>query len=445
MYTVPRTTTITSESVRAAIEANELQTPRRTKLHDYYLGKHAILSRKKGDVALKDNKIVVNHAKYITDVSIGYLLGNPVDYRATDETDISAVLQEYARLTVADIDSQVAKMVSVMGLAYEYLFVDEENLVQVVPLDPRNCVLVFDDTMRHSPLFAVIYGAKTKDGWEDVVAVDAAEIVHFGSRLQLGERIPHRFGSVPVVAYRNNPDELGDFEAVLSLIDAYNLLQSDRLNDKEQLVEAILVLKGLTMTAEQKRDLKLYRVLAMDKDAVAEYLTKQLNEEDTDILRQVIEADIHKISMTPNLADENFVGNASGVAIRYKLLAFEQSVMNKERWFERSLIQRFILVNHLLNFRDQSVPRVEPWQVDAIFKRNLPSNDLEISTMIANLEGLVSRETLVGQLGFVDDASREIELAQEEAIPGEFGTPVPTGLTDPELRQKILSLVTADE
>jgi len=43
-----------------------------------------------------------------------------------------------------------------------------------------------------------------------------------------------------------------------------------------------------------------------------------------------------KISMVPNMSDENFVGNYSGVALRYKLLTFEQAIKNKERFFEKA-------------------------------------------------------------------------------------------------------------
>ena len=46
---------------------------------------------------------------------------------------------------------------------------------------------------------------------------------------QIGKDEPHAFGKVPIIEYKNNPEFLGDFEPVISLIDAYNLLQSDRV------------------------------------------------------------------------------------------------------------------------------------------------------------------------------------------------------------------------
>ena len=130
----------------------------------------------------------------------------------------------------------------------------------------------------------------------------------------------------------------------------YNLIQSDRVNDREQLVDAILCFYGMKFTPEQMAELKEHRMISnIPMDGKIEYLIKTLNESDTDILRKNIENDIHKISMTPNLADENFANNSSGVAISYKLLAFDQNIKNKERYFERGLMERFRLYNNFLN------------------------------------------------------------------------------------------------
>lgn len=37
---------------------------------------------------------------------------------------------------------------------------------------------------------------------------------------------------------------------MLGLVDAYNILQSDRVNESEQLADAILMLKNFTLTDE---------------------------------------------------------------------------------------------------------------------------------------------------------------------------------------------------
>ena len=426
MYTIAKDTKITNQLLNDVIAYNEAEKSRHIHLKRYYLGKHDILDRNK-DSILINNKVMVNHAKYIVDTNIGYLLGNPVDYQVgKDEEgkflyDIQPILDAYKKQTINDLDSELAKDIAIFGKQYEYVYANSEAEPRSCEIDNQNAIIVYDDTVEHNKLFGLIYrpifeGKKLKH-W-DIIYVDDKEEVHYQSNdkslTKVGERKKHAFGKVPLIEYKNNPEQLGDFEPVISLIDAYNLLQSDRVNDKEQLVDAILCMYGVDFDEEQRTQLKSSRMLAnLPEDSKIEYLTKSLQEGDVDILRKVIENDIHKISMTPNMSDENFVGNSSGVAIRYKLLAFEQNIKNKERYMEKGLMERFELYNNFL-VKMSKMQEVPVEEVDTVFKRNLPSNDFEISQMINNLSDYVCTETLISQLSFIKDASEEVELKRIE-------------------------------
>ena len=420
MYTLPKDTKITNQVLNDVIDYNERYKERYKMLENYYLGKHGILERTKED-RLKNNKVLINHAKYITDTNVGYLLGNPVDYQVSEEYDIQPLLDAYKKQTINDLDSEIAKDVSIFGLQYEYVYVNESSDPKSCEIDNKNAIIVYDDTVEHNKLFGLIYRSIYKGEsfkyWE-IIYCDKEVIRTYKSYSkslnQVGEDQPHMFGDVPLIQYKNNPELLGDFEPVITLIDAYNLLQSDRVNDKEQLVDAILCLYGMDFDDDQADMLRESRMLAnIPTDGRVEYLVKTLQEGDVDILRQNLENDIHKISMVPNMTDENFVGNSSGVAIRYKLLAFEQNVKNKERYMEKGLMERFKLYNnYLVAIAKMSEVPVE--EVDAVFTRNLPSNDYEISQMINNLSDYVDAETLISQLSFIKDASEIVELKRQE-------------------------------
>ena len=421
MYTLPKDTAITNQVLNDVIAYNERYKKRFEMLERYYLGRHdGILNREKDDV-LSNNKVIVNHAKYITDTNVGYLLGNPVDYQTSEEYDIQPLLDAYKKQTINDLDSEIAKDTSIFGLQYEYVYANENAEPKSCEVDNKNTIIVYDDTVEHNKLFGLIYREIKKGDafkyWEIIYVDKKIKRVYksYSKSLQrVGTDEPHAFGDVPIICYKNNPELLGDYEPVLSLIDAYNQLQSDRINDKEQLVNAILMFYGMDFDVEQAEELKVSRMLAnIPTDARAEYLTKTMQEGDVDILRQSIETDIHKISMVPNMSDNNFVGNSSGVAIRYKLLAFEQNIKNKERYMEKGLMERFKLYNNFL-FTQSKMAEVPVEEVDAVFKRNLPSNDFEISQMINNLADFVDKETLISQLSFIKDASEIVELKAKE-------------------------------
>ena len=424
MYQVNKDTPLDAKLIKKAIDYNEKRRTRFDTLDDYYMGKQAITTREKVET-LMNNKLVTNHAKYITDMMVGYLLGNPVDYQVNNDIDIQPVLDAYKRQTIENIDVEIAKECSIFGIKYEYIYADEEANPCSVTLDVRNTIMIYDDTLVHNELYAINYRPiyknpedKEPDHYDVIVATDK-EIIKYeltgngGSAKEI-DREQHAFGAVPIIEYDNNKEYSGDFESVISLIDAYNLIQSDRVNDREQLVDAILCFYGMKFDADQMADLKEKRALSnIPTDGKVEYLTKAINEGDVDVLRKTIEKDIHKISMVPDMSDEKFAGDSSGVAIRYKLLAFEQAVKNKERFFEKGLMKRFELYSHFLSVKSK-MKEISKEDVDAVFKRNLPSNDYETSQMIVNLDGIVDRELLASQLSFVKDASETIEIAEKE-------------------------------
>lgn len=130
---------------------------------------------------------------------------------------------------------------------------------------------------------------------------------------------------------------------------------SDRVNDKEQFVDAMLLLKGIEIDSEQARALKREKILQTDNDEYgdAKYLSKSLSEADTKVLRDDLKEDIFTTSMVPDLSDEKFGNNQSGVAIKYKILAFEQKTKDKEGYITKGLKERFKLYNHFLNLKKQ--------------------------------------------------------------------------------------------
>lgn len=428
MQTLKRGTEITNEVLFDVITENNSLQERFNNLENYYFGKHEILKRERKEADI-NNRLVVNHAKYITDINVGYLLGSPVGYKTdNDKMKLDPVLDAYKKQTIADLDAELAKDLSIFGVQYEYVYANEDNEVKSANVDNRRTVIVYDTTLDHKKLFAIMYKPvyeKNKVTSYDIVYVDAEGVIEYnlkvnkdkvGALTETVAKKPHGFGEVPMIEYRNNSDYMGDFEQVLTLIDAYNVLQSDRVNDKEQLVDAILTIYGATTKDVDMELLRENRIISgIPADAKVEYLVKQMNEADADTLRQTIEADIHKISMTPNLSDKEFVGNSSGVAIRYKLLAFEQNIKTKERNFERGLMTRFRLYWNYLKSISKATGDMFIEDVDAVFTRNLPQNDVETSQIINNLDGKVSTETLIAQLSFIEDAETEYNKAREEA------------------------------
>ena len=227
----------------------------------------------------------------------------------------------------------------------------------------------------------------------------------------------HYFGAVPVIEYQNNKKLKGDFEGVISLIDAYNLLQSDRVNDKEQMVDALLAVVGASLGDDQDekvetaRLLKEMKIIELDEGGDAKWLVKGLNEQQTEILKKSLKDDIHEFSKVPCLTDENFVGNASGVAMKYKLLGFEQLGKTKERYFKKGLRQRLKLMANIENIRAKNI---DVKTIDITMKRSLPVDDELLARIAQETDGFISWETRVQRFDSEIDIEEERKRLEEE-------------------------------
>ena len=70
---------------------------------------------------------------------------------------------------------------------------------------------------------------------------------------------------------------MGDFEAVQPLIDAYDVLMSDSMNEFDRFAWAYLVLKGFQLSKNDVEDIKFKRVFQnLDEKSAIEFLTKEI-------------------------------------------------------------------------------------------------------------------------------------------------------------------------
>ncbi|GHU81028.1 hypothetical protein AGMMS49992_34170 [Clostridia bacterium] len=145
-----------------------------------------------------------------------------------------------------------------------------------------------------------------------------------------------------------------------------------------------------------------------DRDARVEWLTKRLNEADAQVLADSIRTDMHRLAMVPDMSDAQFAGNVSGVAMRYKLMGFEQLTRVKERWFREGLRSRLRLAARVLSMKGEAA--LDPERVQIIFNRSLPVNALEEAQALNALRGLVPDELLLGQVPFIDDAKAALSM-----------------------------------
>ena len=392
--------------------------PRLQKLENYYNANNEIKNRVMKDVSKPNNKIANAYASYITDTLVGYFIGEPITYTSNDDVLLQDLNMMFEYNDEADENAELAKNASIYGVAYEMLYLSEEDkMIRFKALNPKEVIPVFDKTIEQN-LLAVIRYYDDYDYVENktftiVEVIDNVKV----RRLRLDntftqlDEYQHYFSLVTDAICKNNEDETGDFEQVISLIDAYDKMESDSLNDFEYFVDAYLALYGYNADSDDVAKMKENRVLLMDEGTSAEWLVKQTSDAYVENMKNRLDKDIHKFAKCPNMSDQEFASNASGVAIKFKLLGTENLVSIKERKFKRGLQQRLELMSMINSMLREGFD----WRaIDIIFTRNIPSNDTDIANMVNTLKDIVSEETLLAQIPFVDDVQTELEKLKAE-------------------------------
>ena len=137
-----------------------------------------------------------------------------------------------------------------------------------------------------------------------------------------------------------------------------------------------------------------------DGDNIQENMLKHLN------------SNIHENTGIPDMKDEAFAGNSSGVAIRFKLMDMENRAMMKERKFTQSLRHLYQVV---FSEFTEVLDNPNAWRdLNFKFTRNIPANLADEVNTAKNAEGIVSKRTQLSMISMVNDPQKELEALRSE-------------------------------
>lgn len=420
---------INQKALSRVIKRHQSEIERLQKLNDYYEGRHNILNRemKYTDV---NNKVVVNFAEYITGIATGYVHGKPVGY-SCENKEFEKINDEFIKIDEDSHNFELGEDISVFGKAYEQVYMSNDVTPQfrLAKLSVLNTFIVYSQDVSHRKLFAVsIFEDRDLDdikkGYDVYVYTDTYKYHYYVTDLNTESFMlvedgikEHFFKEVPIVRYLNQARERGDFESAISMIDAYNMLQSDRVNDVQKFVDSVLVIIGQSLgdtkdeVSETAKALKELKCLNLDEDGDAKYITNSLTQSEIEVLKDAIKQDIHKISKIPDMSDENFANNSSGVAMKFKLFGTEQLGNTKERYFKKGLRERLELICNIEGIRANNI---SPQDVDIKMKRTLPVDDTERLSMLQGTADVLSWETRVKMFDEEIDIDAERKRLDDE-------------------------------
>lgn len=410
---------ISMKLVNEMIEKHERRLRRYDYLENLYKGFHDVYNEPEKESWKPDNRLAVNFPRYITETFAGYGYGIPIKVMHDDEK-INEAIQEFSRDNeLSDHEAEMVKKCCIYGHAFEYIYQNEQTKTKISSCNPKECFVIYDDTVAGRALFAIKYGYHyDENGMQQQMfgQILSRELIEDFEGTVKREAVENPYGLIPVVEWRLNDERIGLYEEVAGLIEAYNHAIGEKANDIDAFAEAYLAIMGAKAEDEDVariRDDRIINIYGTDnaKDILVQFLTKPSADGTQENLLTRLEKLIYETSMVANISDETFGNATSGTALAYKLQAMSNLALSFDRKIEKSIRKRYKVWSRLTTNTSDPDAYID---LSIRMTRNIPKNISEEAQTAAQLSGIVSQETQLGVLSIVPDAQAEMEKIKEE-------------------------------
>lgn len=386
-------------------------------LMDAYMTRYPIFELPPKPDYKPDKRIAANFAKYITDTMNGFFIGIPIKIDCDDQ-NVAEYVEYLDRYNDQDDNNaELSKMCSIYGKGYEMYYVDDRGEIGITYLSPEDAFMIYDDSILERPRY---FCRAYKDA-DDIVYVSVSDKTRVqyasmegGLHWIADSEKTHGFSGVPATEYRENEEEIGIFEPVLTMINEYNEAISEKANDVAYFADAYMKVLGAIVDEKALNQIRDNRIINFPGNLggglEVDFLQKPDGDTSQEHLLDRLEKLIFQISMVANISDENF-GTSSGIALKYKLQAMSNLALTKQRKFTSGMNRRYMLIFS----NPVSGMNPDDWvKLNYTFTQNMPANLLEESQIAGNLAGIVSQQTQLSVLSCVDNVQQEIEQIKQD-------------------------------
>ena len=398
---------------------------------------HTIFNgRKRMEKEKADHRVSHNWGGYISNYITGYLMSKPITIgtKAVDDNEdevLSPILEINDSNDIDSLNFELGFDTSRYGRAFELHYRKEDGSDIVSIIDPKDIFVI-----RSSDVSKDIIGAVHVPIYNDLVYMTIYTANHVIKYEPTNQDSPtfveqsrkvNLYQDVPVVEWWNNRFRQGDFETEIPLIDAYDSAQSDTANYMSDLNDALLVIKGDFESAgidgNDLINMKNHNLLALESGTDvngkqttmdAGYIYKQYDVAGTEAYKTRLVNDIYKLSHVPNLEDDRFNANNSGIALQYKMIGLEQIKSIKESFYTKALRRRYEMIGNIRQVLSQTGITAD--DLTFTFHTNIPQDVWAEVEKYINANGEVSQVTLMELASFIDSSENEKQRLAEDNI-----------------------------
>lgn len=376
-------------------------------LQNYRRGIQPVLGRTKKVRPDICNKVVKNRANEIVTFKTGYLLGEPIQYIARDSDnkiaeELKALNDNMYISKKSNLDKRLAENMYVCGTSYRMVLANPKY-EKGSKLSPFNIYVpnpAFNGIVYHTGL-----GNKPLLCFTDIVFRDTIEDkdkhkfccytdnTYFEVVDNAIVKIQsHTYGRIPMVEYPANSCRMGAFEPVISILNAINLVTSNRIDGVEQFIQSLMKFINVDIDEEGLELLSELGAIKLigkggngDKQDV-EFMTAELNQTQIQTLVDSLDQDVLILCGMPNRNGGSSTSDTgSAVIMRDGWSDAEARAKEDELMFKDSELDFLDIVLNIiqtLNGGDLSLS-----DIDIRFTRKNYENITQKSTVLTTMLG----------------------------------------------------------
>ena len=302
------------EVLGKALAVHRINRAEMSYLYDYYRGKQDIRLKDKIVRPEINNKVMINRANEIVVFKSAYLLDGPIRYVSNGgEDDISAsvnTLNEYMRSESKDtLDKELADWMHICGVAVRMVLPDEAgeedgSPASIYTLDPRAAFCIYHSGVGQKKVAGVL--EQVDEEGKPYFCVYTPEWYFEVQNGQITKQEARTIPYIPIVEYVNNDARMGAFEPVIPILNAINMIESNRLDSIQDFVNAYDVFQNCELEDGQYKELAkggmAIKIRSFDqtKDAKVYRIASELNQTNTQTIVDDLEDAYLTICGMPN-------------------------------------------------------------------------------------------------------------------------------------------------
>ena len=397
-----------------------------------------------------NNKLPAGYFKILVDQKVNYLLGKDITFESEQAEELRDLLGRRFQTTL----TQVAREASKKTVGWLHPYIDAEGNFKYSHIPSEQVIAVYSPHDHEKLELAIryytvkvisednealtvnrvevwdteqvtYYQENTRTGLYDLLDEESMYNIfcrpypnpkyHFQKDIRYGDAVAKTegiaWGMVPFVPLYNNDEETCDLKPIKDYIDAYDIVNSDFVNNLEDFQDVYWILKGYdgTNLSEFLNQVKRYKTLKVSDDGDARSEQLEVPYLARKEAKQSLEQDIFTFGMgvNPNQVGDGSITNVV-IKSRYANLDLKASQ------FEREVKDFIFTLMEFIN-RYQELYNNPPIELeDIVCNRSMIMNEIELLEANAKQKGSISESTRLSNHPWVSAVEEEQEAMRQE-------------------------------